>query len=103
MPRGVTHVWSGSQLRSKRLVQLLLRLPGEMGALPNTIRESRRGCDRHVDKWRHLIESVIVNSENPRNIATRYKKAAHNCTAGWHLAAWSAPTEAGMSATDSGE
>lgn len=54
---------------------------------PKTNRKSPRDYDKHVYRWRHLVENFFAKVKEFRAIATRYEKTASSYAANWHLAA----------------
>ncbi|KGJ05841.1 hypothetical protein IT41_03995 [Paracoccus halophilus] len=51
------------------------------------IRKIKRDYDRHVYRWRHLIEKFFAKIKEFRAIATRCEKTTCSYAANWHLAA----------------
>jgi transposase len=54
---------------------------------PKANRKFLRDYDKHIYKWRHLIENFFAKIKEFRAIATRYEKTASSYAANWHLAA----------------
>ena len=54
---------------------------------PKANRKTPRDYDRHIYRWRHLIENYFARIKEFRAITTRYEKSASSYAANWYLAA----------------
>ena len=54
---------------------------------PKANRKTQRQYDKHVYKWRHLVENYFAEIKEFRGIATRYDKTDCSYRAAWYLAA----------------
>ncbi len=54
---------------------------------PKANRKTQRQYDKHVYKWRHLVENYFAKIKEFRGIATRYDKTDCSYGAAWYLTA----------------
>ncbi|PYD57361.1 hypothetical protein CFR73_16165 [Novacetimonas maltaceti] len=54
---------------------------------PKNNRKSKRPCNWHLYKKRHLIESMFARLRDWRRVATRYDRCAHTCISAIQTAA----------------
>ncbi len=61
---------------------------GASAVIPSLANRKRPAAyDKHMYRWRHLIENYFAKIKEFRGIATRYDKTDISCAANWNLVA----------------